>query len=108
VRHTFQPSPLWMTKAKCHGKGDLFYAQSDFGERDGINHSQRKALSICFGCPVRQKCLQYALEHKEPWGVWGGTLEAWRHKRGLESLRELYESSYQRAVSMGLAGRRAS
>lgn len=27
---------------------------------------------ICKRCPVRQLCLQYALDHREPHGVWGG------------------------------------
>lgn len=31
-----------------------------------------KAKNLCFTCPVRQMCLQWALEHKQIWGVWGG------------------------------------
>lgn len=30
------------------------------------------AKNMCFGCPVRKQCLQWALEHKQIWGVWGG------------------------------------
>lgn len=29
---------------------------------------------MCTDCPVREACLQGALERKEPWGVWGGEL----------------------------------
>ena len=32
------------------------------------------AKSLCAQCPVRQKCLDGALERGEPWGVWGGQL----------------------------------
>ena len=30
------------------------------------------AKNMCFICPVRSDCLQWALEHREIWGVWGG------------------------------------
>lgn len=30
------------------------------------------AKNLCFQCPVRKKCLQWALEHRQIWGVWGG------------------------------------
>jgi DNA-directed RNA polymerase subunit M/transcription elongation factor TFIIS len=30
------------------------------------------AKNLCFSCPVRKDCLQWALENKQIWGVWGG------------------------------------
>ena len=30
------------------------------------------AKNICFSCPVRKQCLQWALEHRQIWGIWGG------------------------------------
>lgn len=32
------------------------------------------AKALCATCPVRQSCLEGALERREPWGVWGGEL----------------------------------
>ena len=32
------------------------------------------AKALCRDCPVRDLCLQGALERREPWGVWGGEL----------------------------------
>ena len=32
------------------------------------------AKSLCGPCPLREMCLQGALERGEPWGVWGGEL----------------------------------
>lgn len=32
------------------------------------------AKSLCQDCPLRQACLDGALERREPWGVWGGEL----------------------------------
>jgi len=43
---------------------DWFFS-SDFSEK-------YKAKNLCHGCPVRRQCLQWALEHRQIWGVWGG------------------------------------
>jgi WhiB family redox-sensing transcriptional regulator len=32
------------------------------------------AKALCGSCPLRQECLEGALERREPWGVWGGEL----------------------------------
>lgn len=32
----------------------------------------RDAKALCTACPVRQACLQWALDHDEPHGIWGG------------------------------------
>lgn len=34
-----------------------------------------EALSLCFTCKVRFRCLDYALRAGEEHGIWGGTLE---------------------------------
>lgn len=31
-----------------------------------------EAKNLCFSCPVRQQCLQWALEHRQINGIWGG------------------------------------
>lgn len=57
--------PEWQKRALC--------AQTDpdafFPENGG---STRAAKSICSGCEVRAKCLNYALAHDERFGIWGG------------------------------------
>ena len=35
----------------------------------------RAALAVCNVCPVREDCLEHALETNERFGVWGGTTE---------------------------------
>lgn len=42
--------------------------------------SGRAAKTICAACPVRPQCLQYALDHDERYGIWGGMSERERHK----------------------------
>jgi WhiB family redox-sensing transcriptional regulator len=31
------------------------------------------AKDVCARCDVREQCLEFALEHREVHGVWGGT-----------------------------------
>lgn len=48
--------------------------------------SGRQAKRVCNDvCPVRQECLDYALENDERWGIWGGTTEHERRKMKKES-----------------------
>jgi len=39
----------------------------------GVVRARPRAL--CSGCAVRRKCLEYALENKEQFEIWGGTRE---------------------------------
>lgn len=38
------------------------------------------AKAVCRRCDVASQCLQWALEHEERFGVWGGTSESERAK----------------------------
>lgn len=63
----------WQERALC--------AQTDpeafFPEKGG---STREAKRICAGCEVRSECLEYALEHDERFGIWGGLSERERRR----------------------------
>lgn len=63
----------WQERALC--------AQTDpeafFPEKGG---STREAKRICQSCEVRDKCLEYALEHDERFGIWGGLSERERRR----------------------------
>ena len=48
-----------------------------FPEKGG---STREAKRICAACPVRDDCLQYALENDERFGIWGGLSERERRR----------------------------
>jgi WhiB family transcriptional regulator, redox-sensing transcriptional regulator len=67
----------WQDRALC--------AQTDpeafFPEKGG---STREAKKVCRSCEVRADCLEYALEHDERFGIWGGLSERERRriKRG--------------------------
>jgi WhiB family transcriptional regulator, redox-sensing transcriptional regulator len=65
--------PTWQERALC--------AQTDpeafFPEKGG---STREAKRICSTCEVRAECLEYALEHDERFGIWGGLSERERRR----------------------------
>jgi WhiB family redox-sensing transcriptional regulator len=72
--------PEWTRDALC--------AQTDpdawFPEKGDRNAA---ALAVCNGipggrppCPVREKCLKYALDNDERWGIWAGTTQKDRQR----------------------------
>lgn len=69
----------WMADAICaQTDPEVFYPER--GE------SIADAKRICLGCPVRETCLEWALEHKERFGVFGGKSE--RERRKIEQQRK--------------------
>ena len=65
----------WAAYAACRqADPDLFFpAEGD---------EAATALKICRGCPVRSECLEWALDSRVRYGVWGGTTE--RDRRRLQ------------------------
>ena len=37
-----------------------------------VSAKKYAAKNMCFEFPVRAQCLQWALEHRQIWGIWGG------------------------------------
>lgn len=69
------PTESWVDEAVCaQTDPDLF-----FPEKGG---STRQAKKVCLGCPVRQRCLDWAMrpEHEERFGIWGGKSERERSR----------------------------
>ncbi|MGH8937160.1 MAG: WhiB family transcriptional regulator [Acidimicrobiia bacterium] len=63
----------WMERAACRGMDPaLFFPLSDEEAEAG--------LAVCRTCPVREECLEYALEARERYGIWGGTTERERKR----------------------------
>ncbi len=66
------PPAAWWVKARCNdSNGTLSHL---FFSEDLLDIARAKA--ICSKCPVATRCLTDALDHSEPWGVWGGELIA--------------------------------
>lgn len=61
----------WRAAGACASADpDLFFPVS----ATGISAAQAdQACRICAGCRVRRQCLQFAMDHGEMEGIWGGT-----------------------------------
>lgn len=61
----FKPAE-WMDQAECAktGEPDAWFPESG----DAYGH----AIRTCHTCPVRDLCLQAALDNNEQHGIWGG------------------------------------
>jgi WhiB family redox-sensing transcriptional regulator len=73
-RIPFVPKPTpWFDDAACRGVDtDVFFPVSDA-------HAD-EAKAICATCPVREQCLEFALETRPAEGVWGGLTPIERHR----------------------------
>jgi WhiB family redox-sensing transcriptional regulator len=61
----------WQTDAACRGlKGAAVFYPS--GSPSQVAAAEAAAKRVCGRCPVLQSCLQWSLDTREPWGVWGG------------------------------------
>lgn len=79
IKHApvFEPNTAsWRDDALCSEIGDdtLWYPGT------GDAGAAGKARGICNNCAVMPECLEYALEHNEKWGIWGGSTPGERRK----------------------------
>jgi WhiB family redox-sensing transcriptional regulator len=70
----------WQANARCAEVDPEIF----FPERGG---SSKAARAVCAQCEVRDKCLEYALNNKEQFGIWGGTSERERRRLRKERAR---------------------
>ena len=65
--------PRWRDLGACRGLDPgVFYPETD--------EEAEVAKSVCGECDVRVACLEYALQHREKQGVWGGATERDRRR----------------------------
>ncbi len=77
VASSYAIGTSWQQRAACKGPHSwLFFAPFEGGERKEEKRRRvADAKAICASCPVATECLEYALEIREPHGVWGGKSE---------------------------------
>ena len=69
----------WQRQAACRGpESALFYPPATPELRTEREARERRAKAICTSCPVQSPCLEFALEIREPHGIWGGLNESER------------------------------
>lgn len=59
----------WQRNAECAKPENKKHLDGFFSKNFDEKY---EAKNLCFSCPVRKDCLQWALEHRQIWGVWGG------------------------------------
>lgn len=64
-----EPAGQWAKQGICAADPEAMYPGTLAAEIG-------RAKAVCRRCPVIEQCLRWALETREPWGVWGGTSEA--------------------------------
>jgi WhiB family redox-sensing transcriptional regulator len=83
----------WRFHALCSEQDpDLFFPVGTSGP--ALRQALR-AKAICMQCPVRAACLEWALETRQPHGVWGG-LDEHERERLVASDREAFEEPVAR------------
>ena len=66
----------WQLKAACRGpESRVFFPPTWPERREERDTRERRAKAICESCAVRDACLEYALQIREPHGIWGGLTE---------------------------------
>lgn len=81
------PALAWAEEALCAETNP----EAFFPEKGG---SIREAKRICAACPVQKECLDYALNHGERMGIWGGTTPEER-----KEMARSFESTYEKIIT---------
>ena len=66
-------SEMWRQRAACSGMDTSDFYPGDRERGPTLARRERRAKQVCARCPVIQECLAWALDEREPFGVWGGT-----------------------------------
>jgi WhiB family transcriptional regulator, redox-sensing transcriptional regulator len=86
----------WRYRAACRGVDlGVFFP--------GRGESAEPARRICASCPVRQQCLDYAINHGIVQGIWGGLAE-----RDRRTLRIRYMGAARRERDEAIAAASAA
>ena len=83
----------WRDHAACRDADpDLFFPISTTGP---ALHEADQAKRICQACPVRAPCLDWALDHSQASGIWGGKTEEERSviRRSRTALRAMRQAA---------------
>jgi WhiB family transcriptional regulator, redox-sensing transcriptional regulator len=66
----------WRGRAACrHTDPELFFPEGSAGP---ALRAMDLARRVCAACPVQAPCLNWAVDHRAAFGVWGGLTEGER------------------------------
>lgn len=63
----------WRDKAECNGADpEIFFPDLEFDTAEARRAKTKAAREYCRACPVRQECLDWALDNRVTDGIYGG------------------------------------
>jgi WhiB family redox-sensing transcriptional regulator len=62
----------WQVRASCRGLDTATFYHPENERGPSRVRREMRAKAVCAGCPVVESCLRWALQAREPYGVWGG------------------------------------
>jgi WhiB family redox-sensing transcriptional regulator len=69
----------WQGRAACRGpQAAVFFPPTHAERKEEKVARETRAKAICRPCVVRAECLEYAIQIREPHGIWGGLNETER------------------------------
>jgi WhiB family redox-sensing transcriptional regulator len=68
--HEVAERPSWRRWAACRETPTAIFFPA--GNSQFTRSDEERAKAVCSSCPVRARCLAFAMEHEEAHGVWGG------------------------------------
>jgi WhiB family redox-sensing transcriptional regulator len=63
----------WKAQAACRGLDTTVFFSDDEADTAA-------AIAVCENCPVRQACLDFAIDTRQHDGIWGGLTEIERRR----------------------------
>lgn len=88
----FSDIPDWHDKAECAKPENADKIKNFYANKPA---QQLEAKKLCAACPVKKECLQWGLNNKQIWGIWGG-LDAKKMRNTLSVSWEGQEIRYKR------------
>ena len=75
---------------ECTDMPSAYFFADPLDEEEPFGRSERAiAISACKRCPIQRECLEYAMETKQQYGIWGSYVpqqrEAIRIRRELDA-----------------------
>ena len=63
----------WQEDAACRTHDNMLFFGADDGESELERQSREaQAKAVCHSCPVRESCLEFAMDTNQRYGIWGG------------------------------------
>lgn len=99
-------SPDWQAKAACRNQDPTVFFPDEGDDEATIAAKEAAAKCVCWDCPVRRDCLEFAVVTNQKYGIWGAANEQERQRirrsrRFGNPLADQRKAEASRLVGMG-------